>query len=200
MVEKSKGENRQNILLPIAVAFLCGFIAGVGFTVFKMDTGKAVATNTATQQQNQGNNSSQEQLDAIRSLESRVTTNPEDVQSWTSLGHLYYDTNQPKSAIKAYNKVIELGGESANILTDLGVMHRRIEQPEKAVEYFDQAAKLDAEHIHSRLNKGIVLYYDLNQQDGAYAAWQEVIEIDPNTRLADGTLLKDAMAMMKKEK
>lgn len=198
MVTKSKGQNRENLILPIAIAFLCGFLAGCVFTIFNKKTDNINPTSPA--QTAQVNTVSQQQSDAIRTLESNITTNPEDVKSWTSLGHLYYDTDQPEKAIKAYTKVMDLGGGDANILTDLGIMYRRTNQPEKAVELFDQAIKQDALHVHSRLNKGIVLFYDLEDADGAYASWQEVLKIDPNTRIGDGTLLKDAIEQMKQNK
>lgn len=191
MGQKSKEKNGPNQILVISIAFLVGFIAGVGFTVFKLDAlGPKAATKQAAAPVNQLD---PQQAEAIKTLEQKVTATPEDYKSWITLGHLYFDTNQPAKAVLAYSNSLKYHEGDADLYTDLGVMYRRTGQPQKAVESFDKARSLDALHIHSRLNKGIVLYYDLKDTDGAIASWKEVLKIDPETKLSDGSFLKDAI-------
>lgn len=194
MSEKSKGGRKQNGILIISIAFICGFVAGVGFTVFKMDTSKADVAHQTGQQQPQQN---QQQAEAILNLEAKVTANPDDGNSWLQLGHLYYDSNQPEKAIGAYTKTLELQPGDANLYTDLGVMYRRVDKPEIAVEMFDKAIEMDTLHEYSRLNKGIVLLYDLNDPEGAFASWEDVLKINPNAKISNGNLLKDVIPQIK---
>ena len=194
MSEKSKGGRKQNGILIVSIAFICGFVAGVGFTVFKMDSSTADVVHQTSQQQPQAD---PQQAQAILNLEAKVTSNPNDGQSWLQLGHLYYDSNQPEKAIGAYTKTLELQPGDANLYTDLGVMYRRVDKPETAIEMFNKAIEIDALHEFSRLNKGIVLLYDLNDPEGAFASWEEVLKINPNAQIANGNLLKDVIPQIK---
>ncbi len=194
MGQKSKEKSGSNRILIIAVAFICGFLAGVGFTVFKLD---GLSPKAQTQQAAApAGQIDPQQAEAITSLEQKVTATPEDYKSWITLGHLYFDTNQPQKAVSAYTNSLKYHEGDADLYTDLGIMYRRSGQPQKAIESFDKARSLDALHIHSRLNKGIVLYYDLKDTKGAIESWKEVLKIDPETKLGDGSYLKDAVSSL----
>lgn len=198
MAEKSKGQKKQNIILPICLALAFGFLLGVVVTVFKLNPTIPQGTAPQANSQQAGHVDS-EQDQAIHNLEAKVTANPEDSDAWVHLGHLYYDSKQPEKAIGAYTKSLELKPGDANLYTDLGVMYRRTDQPQKAIESFDKAIAIDSIHIHSRLNKGIVMLYDLNNPEAAFVAWEEVLQIDPEAKLANGDPLKSAMEQIKKD-
>lgn len=198
MAKQNKENIVQKYLLSIFIAFICGFIAGVIFTVFKMDQMQTL-TPAETANVSQQENISQQQIETIKNLQTKVANAPNDYQSWTRLGHLYFDTNQFQKAIEAYKKSLELHEGSADLHTDLGIMYRKVNNPQKAVEHFDTAAQLDPKHVFSRLNKGIILYNDLNQPQQAVEIWEEVLSIDPETRIGDGLLLRDALQQIKKE-
>ena len=69
----------------------------------------------------------------------------------------------------------------------LGIMYRRSGQPQKAIEAFDRAIATDPKHENSRFNKGIVLMHDLNDREGAIAAWEELVEVNPNALTPNGS-------------
>jgi len=176
--------------------FILGFLAGVGFTVYKTGgtTGHPL-TATGSQGSTQGNETHQ----AILNMEAEVTANPGDYQAWRQLGNLYYDHNLPKKAIGAYKKSLELHGGDADLLTDLGVMYRRNREPEKAIASFRKAIEINSAHEQSRFNIGIVYMYDLNDPEKAFASWRELLQINPEARAANGDLVRDIMAQIKTE-
>ncbi len=122
----------------------------------------------------------------IASMEVRTSSNPDDKASWTQLGHLYFDTNQPEKAIRAYTHALDLDPSNADVWTDLGVMYRRAGQPGKAVESFDKAIENDPAHQTARFNKGVVLMHDLGDQAGAIAAWKGLLAINPQATAPNG--------------
>lgn len=195
MAKKSSVSVKQNFFLWLCVAFVLGFVVGIAFTVFKLDPSSTSTTGTNQVAQQQTNQQSQ----AILNLESQVTENPENAETWEHLGHLYYDSNQQQKAIGAYTKVLELGGGDANLYTDLGVMYRRTDQPQKAIEMFNKSMELDSTHQYSRLNKGIVLLYDLNEPEKAFKVWEDLLKINPQIQLANGMPLSESMKQMKKD-
>ena len=190
-----KTSSNPGKILSYAAVFLLGFLAGIGFTIMKSDPPSSSQTAGQTGSQQQGN----EMNDQILQLEATVTAEPQNFQSWVQLGHLYYDTNQPEKAIKAYEKSLELHSGDANLLTDLGVMYRRIKQPDQAIVNFDKAIAMDASHLPSRLNKGIVLYYDLGDAAGAIASWEAALKINPEAKTANGARIVDFVKQLKDE-
>jgi len=170
----------------LLVAFICliiGFLGGIAFSVYKQVPAFPVNTGgqspqMAQPQQPQG--PTEEQLTMIRHLESETSRNPQDHQLWIQLGNAYFDTHQPKNAIQAYMKALELSPDNADVWTDLGIMYRRDGQMDKAIGAFDKAIAVDPNHEPSRFNKGLVLMHDLNDRDGAIKAWEGLIEINPD--------------------
>jgi len=79
----------------------------------------------------------------------------------------------------------------------LGVMYRRTGQLSKAIEYFDRAIAQNPRHEQSRLNKGIVLAYDLHQPEKAIAVWEDLLRIDPDARTASGDTVRDLIKQFK---
>ncbi len=202
MSEKSTMVKKESLIYALLIGFVIGFIGGAIFAVYKL--APDAPRQQAGQQQSQATTANTDQLDkqaaeAISHFEAEVTTNPTNAEAWTQLGHLYYDSDQVKKAIKAYTTSLGLKADNADVWTDLGVMYRRNKQPEKAIESFEKAYGVNPKHAPSRLNKGIVLLYDFDKPEEAIAAWQELLAIDPEAKLNNGTPLGQAIEEIKKE-
>jgi cytochrome c-type biogenesis protein CcmH/NrfG len=190
-----QGFKKQTLILSVLFSFIWGFLAGAGYTIHK------IGNRTPTPGTHANNNGiSDQQSTEIANLEAQVAASPNAFQLWTQLGNLYYDTNQSDKAIKAYTRSLELHTGDANLLTDMGVMYRSAGQSKKAIEYFDRAIALDPTHQPSRLNKGIVLMYDLQEPDKAIAVWEELIRMDPEAMTASGDSIRDFVEQVKKER
>jgi lipoprotein NlpI len=122
----------------------------------------------------------------IEALEKKVSENPDDQDLWTELGNAYFDSDQYRSAIDAYQRSLELYSGNANVWTDMGIMYRRIGEYSKALSAFERAIAEDPAHQMSRFNRGIVLFYDLEDRIGAFQAWDELAKMNPDFRTPDG--------------
>ncbi|RJR31453.1 MAG: tetratricopeptide repeat protein [Desulfobacteraceae bacterium] len=125
----------------------------------------------------------------IERLENAVISNPDNVKSWTRLGNFYFDSDQYEKAIDAYQKSLSLEPNNPDVWTDLGVMYRRTEQPFKAIEAFDKAIDIDPKYEASRLNKGAVLMYDLNDRESAIRVWEDLLKVNPHAIAPGGEYL-----------
>ncbi|MDO8947840.1 MAG: tetratricopeptide repeat protein [Desulfocapsaceae bacterium] len=200
MTTAGKTVKQETMLIAIAITFLLGFLTGTIFTVYKSGPSKTpAASQPANAPEQQGTTLNNEQAQAIAALETEVEKNHANGEAWTRLGNLYYDTNQFKNSIKAYIHALDLLPANADILTDLGVMYRRDNQPEKALESFDKAIQTNPRHEPSRLNKGVVLLYDLGKIPEALQAWQELLTVNPNATTANGKSVSDLIAEVTKE-
>lgn len=200
MSEKNNMVKKETLIYALLIGFVAGFIAGAIFAVYKLTP--ATPPGTSVQQIQPPDNSQQldsQMAEAITRFEAEVTANPDNAESWTQLGHLYYDSDKVQQAIKAYTRSLELQSGNADVWTDLGVMYRRNKQPDKAIESFDKASSVNPGHEPSRLNKGIVLLYDFNNPEGAVGAWEELLSINPLAKLNNGKPLAQAIEDIKKE-
>lgn len=198
MTKESNLIKKESLIYALLIGFVAGFIGGAIFAVYKLsptDTHNHPATETAAPPSQLNNQT----MEAITNMEAEVTANPDNVEAWTRLGHLYYDSDQVENAIKAYTHALELQPGNADVWTDMGVMYRRNKQPDKAIEAFEKAHSVQKDHIPSRLNKGIVLLYDFDKPEEAIAAWEELLAINPDAKLNNGMPLTQAIEEIRKE-
>jgi len=179
--DKPSTVSRQTAVLLSLSALLVGFIAGTIFGVMKtspLPGGSSTVSQAAS--------GKQPPAEMFQALEAEAARNPQNADVWTQLGNAYFDADQFQKAIVAYEKSIAIEPDNPNVLTDLGVMYRRNQQPRKAVAAFSKAMAADPRHEVSRMNKGIVLLYDLGDEKGAVEAWEALLEINPLATFADG--------------
>lgn len=128
----------------------------------------------------------------IEILEKDISVNP-TAANYAALGNLYFDTGQSAKAVAAYEKSLEKAPDNPDVLTDLGIMYRELKEFQKAVECFRKAAQLNPKHTNALFNEGVVLAYDLSDKEGARAAWQKLIEIQPDAHSPTGQPVKTMM-------
>ncbi|MBU1695740.1 MAG: tetratricopeptide repeat protein, partial [Proteobacteria bacterium] len=136
----------------------------------------------------------------ILQLEQYLEQNSMDAEAWAQLGHLFFDSNQVKNAIEAYEKSLAIEPGKTGVITDLGVMYRRDGQPEKAIQAFDKAISIDPSFETARFNKGVVLLHDLKDFTGGIRAWEEIVEQNPMAMAPNGESMDALVQRMKKQK
>lgn len=181
----SPGMTRQNAVLLSAVMLAIGFIGGTIFGVIKAPP---ITGGSSPAARGVSNGPPAEMFAA---LEAETARNPENAENWVQLGNAYFGAEQYQRAIDAYEEALAIAPGNPNVLSDMGVMYRRSGQPEMAVEIFDRAIAADPAHEVSRMNKGIVLMHDLNDEEGALKAWEELLEINPLATFGDGRTLDE---------
>lgn len=175
----------ENVIWFVVVSLLIGFVGGVAFGIYKSGTFAAPGSVGAAPGMNA---EMQENIDALKA---RTAENPKDAEAWIQLGHLYFDAGLGEQSIEAYENALAIQPENANVWTDLGVMYRRSGKPEKAVAAFDRAMKIDPKHEISRFNKGIVLFHDLKDEEGALKAWESLLAINPDAQSPSGRSVRE---------
>jgi cytochrome c-type biogenesis protein CcmH/NrfG len=202
MAKQSKSADGQYVRketfwLVTLLALAVGFFGGVLFGVFKTDTVQmpgrpAPAPAKATDAGNAG-------AGMVAALEKETRSNPGNLEAWIELGNSYFDSDQYEKAIGAYRKALEIKPDNANVWTDMGVMYRRNGNPQEAIKAFDKAIEVDPKHEVSRMNKGIVLLHDLQDTDGAIAAWEGLLEVNPVAMAPTGRSVDEMVQQMKKQ-
>jgi cytochrome c-type biogenesis protein CcmH/NrfG len=183
----------ESMILLLIVALALGFVGGVVFSAYRLGSGTSAPGSPEAKLP-----VTPQQKEMIASLIRQTETNPKDVNAWTQLGHLYFDTDQPAKAIDAYEKSLALEPDRPDVWTDLGVMYRRNGDPQKAIQIFDHALSIKPDHQIALFNKGVVLMHDLNDPKGALDAWEKLLAINPDARTPGGQSLKTMVEQLKK--
>jgi cytochrome c-type biogenesis protein CcmH/NrfG len=204
MAKKPKNDNAQFVRketfwLGTLLALAVGFFGGVMFAVLKSDSGAVPVPGSPQAQAPQTQAAAPARPNMIASLEDATAKNPQNTKAWIQLGNEYFDSSQPEKAIWAYRKALELDPNNANVWTDLGVMYRRSNKPQEALQAFDKAIEVDPKHEPSRLNKGIVLLHDMQDFDGAIAAWEALLVVNPIAMAPTGRSVDEMVQSMKKQ-
>ena len=193
----SKTVKKETMWMAAFIALVVGFLGGVVFGVYKSGTVTSMQESMISQPAGKEQSVSVESAAQIFELEKMANEKPDDVDTWTKLGNLYFDTGNHTKAIGAYKKSLALNPKDANVMTDLGIMYRRTGKPEKAIEAFDKAATTDSGHETALFNKGIVLMHDLNDLDGAIHAWEELVKRNPDATSPTGQPVKNLVEKLK---
>ena len=117
-------------------------------------------------------------VSALREVAERDT---EDVASRVALGNVYFDAKRFDEAILWYEQALALNTSDVDVSTDLGVSYFYTGQADRALHQFDRSLAVDPRHSKTILNIGIVRAYAKQDLDGAETAWQQVIEIAPDS-------------------
>ena len=185
-------QSQPRLFAAIALSLIVGFGGGVIVTVYKT---ASIVSQLPQSQQNEPTD--KEIKKHIKHMEDEVAKKPKDSTAWIQLGNAYFDSETPEKAIDAYLKALSLSPNNPDVLTDLGAMYRRVKKPEKAIEYFDKAAQIDSTHVQSRFNKGVVLFHDLNDKEGAIKAWKEVAKLKPDFSISTGQTIVQLLESVK---
>src|ERR1700676_1736117 len=118
------------------------------------------------------------QATALKSVAAREPTN---ARPRAQLGDLYFDAERYAEAIQWYGEAVKLAPGDVNISTDLGICYYYTNQPDKALQQFEHSLKLDPKHVKTLLNVGIVKAFGKQDLDGALQAWQQVMQIAPDS-------------------
>ncbi len=178
----------ETVIWLVVASLLVGFVGGVAFGIYKSGTVRGLQPTSAEDSQRKA---------AIEALQARIRQDSQDLDAWIQLGHHYFDAGLTKNAVDAYEKALAIDPNDANIWTDLGVMYRRNGDPRKAVEAFDKAIAVDPAHEISRFNKGIVLFHDLQDEDGALKAWESLLAINPDAKTPGGQTVRELVDHIK---
>lgn len=184
---------KETTLIIGLCCLIIGFLSGIVFSIYKTPANGGTGMVVTEQSGGQSGKLTAEQSQRLLQLELEVQKNPSNIEAWTSLGHLYFDSDQADKAIVAYNKSLALAPNNADVITDLGVMYRRVGKHQEAIASFDQAMQVNPKHETARFNKGVVLLYDLKDQPGAIAAWQDLLALNPMAAAPNGQLVSELL-------
>ena len=132
----------------------------------------------------------------IQELEINLRQNPNNALQWAALGNMYYDTDKPHDAIRAYTRSLALQPENPDVLTDLGIMYRNLGRYALAVQCFMRAIALKPSHENALFNLGLVQYFDMYQHVEGKMAWRRLLSLNPQATTPDDHRIRDLLSTL----
>jgi tetratricopeptide (TPR) repeat protein len=114
-------------------------------------------------------------------LKAAADRNPKDAESRVQLANLYFDADRYDDAGHWYEEALKVDPKNPNASTDLGITFYYRNQPDRALAQFERSLAIDPKHTKTWLNIGFVRAFGKEDLDGAAKAWQQVVEIAPDS-------------------
>lgn len=179
-VAKGSARPSRNLVPVLAVLLVLGVVLGVYFmggppSETPAPTAQATAQATA------------QQLDTARvaTLEAAVAADPADLDAMRELGALHHAVGDFETAAQWQQRIVDLDPEDVDARLALGVALFGLGDLEGAEEHWGAAAELAPDLAEVHYNLGFLyLSMDPPAPDLAEEAWNRVIELDPDSSLA----------------
>lgn len=127
-----------------------------------------------------------------------LSKDPKNLDALIGLGNTYMDNKRFTDAIDAYQMALDITPDNVNVRIDMGTCYRSMGQPERAIEEYKKGLTYEPNHSNGLANLGIVLAYDLNDNDGAIQAWEKLLQVSPNHQMA--SQIRQEVARLKSTK
>lgn len=117
----------------------------------------------------------------VQALKRVAEQEPSNATPRIQLGNLYLDAERYPEAIQWYGEAVKLAPNDVDASTDLGVCLYYTNQPDQALAQFAHSLQIDPKHTKTLLNVGIVKAFGKQDLAGAIQAWQQVIDVSPES-------------------
>ncbi len=179
----NKGWTAREAYLLAMVTLFVGLIAGYLFhgSSSPSSTTAAVPAGSSSAPAAPESLQSPEQLNLlVRPMLDAARANPSDPGPLVQIGNTYYDHKFYSEAIQYYQKALALKPDDINVRTDMGTAMWYTGSAKEAVAEFERSLKVDPNHAQTLFNMGVVKLNGLNDAKGAIAAWQHLLDTNPN--------------------
>ena len=182
-INKNIALSNTKIIYLVIFLLLVGMVilyAGGTFVTPKIDRTK-VENNTSTND-NVHNSADMTALNEIKSLESMVSNNPNDLESLLKLSHLLNDSGFYQKAIENYNKYLEKNSTNVDVIIDMGVCYFQLGNYDTAIKTMEKGISLNPKHQIAHFNLGIVSSAK-GDHDNAIKYWINAVDINPTSNI-----------------
>jgi cytochrome c-type biogenesis protein CcmH/NrfG len=117
------------------------------------------------------------QVQALRGI---LAKDPRNAQAAIELGNMLYDAGRYAEAIPLYQQAFALQPTSVEVSTDLGTALWYSGRADEALAQYARSLAINPTHAQTLFNIGIVTLDGKHDAVGALAAWQRLLETNPD--------------------
>jgi len=113
-------------------------------------------------------------------LLAKLKTDPKNVDLLNKIALTYKAAHQFKDAIAYFQKALDVDPKNVPIRTDMASCMYYTGDVDGALAQLDKALTYDPKHPGTLMNIGIIKWQGKNDVNGAVAAWQTLLKLNPN--------------------
>jgi len=118
----------------------------------------------------------------------QLKSDPKNADLLAQIGNTYYDAKQFPAAIDYYERSLQVRPAEVSVRTDLGTAYWYTGNADTAIQQLNQALTYDANYANALFNLGVVKWQGKQDGKGALAAWQKLLDTNPNYENKDKVL------------
>lgn len=120
-------------------------------------------------------------------LREAIKINPNDANTYESLGTAYRELGMWDEAVVEWKKAIDIDGTNTKAYINLGLYYERRRMFDEAISEYKKALDIDPDNIDTLVNLGAA-YNSKNMLDDAVVVLERAINIDPDCAAAHNNL------------
>lgn len=117
---------------------------------------------------------------AVSPMLAALRQNPKDTVTLINIGNTYYDAKIYDKAIQYYAEALKIAPGNVNARTDMATAYWYTGDADHAIAELEKSLALEPTHAQSLFNLGIVKFQGRKDSQGAIAAWQKLLQTNPN--------------------
>jgi tetratricopeptide (TPR) repeat protein len=134
-----------------------------------------------------------EQLKAMGDVQAKpllekLKADPQNADLLTSIGNVYYDTQQFPIAINYYQQVLKIQPENTGVRTDMATAYWYSGDADTAISEFKKSLSYEPNKPNTLFNLGIVEWQGKMDIKSAVADWKKLLETNPDYQGKDTVL------------
>ena len=127
---------------------------------------------------------------------SRSSRQTRPTPNFWKIGNIYYDAQQFPTAIDYYQRALKVQPANTGVRTDMATAYWYTGNADAAIAEFQKSLSYEPNKANTLFNLGIVEWQGKMDIDKATAAWQKLLDTNPNYEGKDKVL--ELMAQAKK--
>ena len=110
----------------------------------------------------------------------KLKTDPNNAGLLANIGNVYFDAHQFPTAIDYYQRVLKLEPANTNVRTDMATAYWYMGNADAAIAEFQKSLSYEPNKVNTLFNLGFVEWQGKMDVDKAVAAWQKLLDTNPN--------------------
>src|SRR5579862_5359770 len=115
-------------------------------------------------------------------LLAKLKADPNNADLLNQVGTVYRATHQFKTAIGYYQKSLAINAKNVGARTDMASCMYYLGDVDGALAELNRSLTYDPKHASTLMNIGIIRWKGKNDVDGAIAAWQKALKLNPDLK------------------
>lgn len=171
--------SREAYLLAL-VCLLAGLVMGYLFHGSSAPTAPTVAASQGPAPTQPAMPNANDLAPLAAPLLAALKADPNNFDTLTQLGNLYYDHQVFPDAIEYYNRALAVRPKEVNVRTDLGTAFWYAGFPEKAIAEYEKSLAVDPMHVNTLFNMGVVRLEGMKDPAGAITSFEKLLTTNPS--------------------